>query len=237
MPTLNPGAQYTQGLPENQRIRIQTSHNQSGRIWFVPTNPEAPPPSNSSRSFGPLAIDQTFGPFGVAGDIFIVNDAGSAGALTYTFFQSNGQVDNFTVGGALSVFGSYSQSNGTFSCSGTGAKTLTATTANVTLGATTTGLTTLTRLDTFTVVSTDSSGTPGNATNNNLSGRAAFAAAGSTVVITNSKVTAASKVFVSLAGGDATLTSVRVTPAAGSFTVTGNVAATATTVFDFFVVN
>lgn len=110
-------------------------------------------------------------------------------------------------------------------------------TGNVTIGAAGTGSTTLTRLNSLTVLSTDSSGTPGNATINNLSGRAAFAAAGSTVVITNSTVTATSKVFVSLRGGDATLTSVRVTPAAGSFTVTGNAAATATTIFDFLVVN
>lgn len=110
-------------------------------------------------------------------------------------------------------------------------------TGNVTLGAAGTGSTTLTRLNSLTVLSADTSGTPGNATINNLSGRAAFAAAGSTVVITNSTVTANSKVFVSLRAGDATLTTVRVTPAAGSFTVTGNAAATAITIFDFLVVN
>lgn len=110
-------------------------------------------------------------------------------------------------------------------------------TGNVTLGAAGTGSTTRTRLNSLTVLSSDTSGTPGNATINNLSGRAAFAAAGSTVVITNSTVTANSKVFVSLRAGDATLTTVRVTPAAGSFTVTGNAAATAITIFDFLVVN
>lgn len=84
---------------------------------------------------------------------------------------------------------------------------------------------------------TDSSGTPGNATNNSPRGRAAFAAAGSTVTITSSLVTATSSVHVQLGGSDATLTSVRVTAAAGSFTVTGNAAATATTVFYFLVIN
>jgi hypothetical protein len=43
--------------------------------------------------------------------------------------------------------------------------------------------------------------------------------------------------LVSLGGTDATLTSIRVTAAAGSFTVTGNAAATAITKFDFLVVN
>lgn len=84
---------------------------------------------------------------------------------------------------------------------------------------------------------TDISGAPGNGTANTTSGRAAFAAAGTTVTVTNSKCTANSKVFVQLGGADATLTSVRVTPGAGSFVVTGNAAATGTTPFDFIVVN
>lgn len=82
----------------------------------------------------------------------------------------------------------------------------------------------------------DGSGSPGNITQNAARGRAAFAAAGSSVVVTNSQVTANSTVLVSLRGGDSTLTSVRVTPAAGSFTVTGNAAATATTIFDYVVI-
>ncbi len=86
---------------------------------------------------------------------------------------------------------------------------------------------------------TDSTGTPGNVTNNSPSGRAAFAAAGSTVTVTNSAVTATSKVFVQLIGAaDATLTQITaLTIAAGSFTVTGNAAATAAKSFEFLVVN
>lgn len=85
----------------------------------------------------------------------------------------------------------------------------------------------------------DSTGTPGNVTNNNQLGRAAFAAAASTVTVTNSSVTATSEVFVQLLGAaDATLTSiVGVTVAGGSFTVTGNAAATANKSFSFLVVN
>lgn len=83
----------------------------------------------------------------------------------------------------------------------------------------------------------DSSGTPGNVTNSNPRGRAAFAAAGTSVTVTSSLVTAASTVLVQLGGADATLTAVRVTQAAGSFTVTGNAAATGTTPFDFQVIN
>lgn len=86
--------------------------------------------------------------------------------------------------------------------------------------------------------STDASGTPGNATINTARGRAAFAAAASAVTITNSLVTASSTVLVSLSAADATLTSIlRTVPGAGSFTVTGNAAATGATAFDFVVFN
>lgn len=86
---------------------------------------------------------------------------------------------------------------------------------------------------------TDSTGTPGSVTNNSPSGRAAFAAAGSTVTVTNSSCLATSKVFVQLIGAaDTTLTSITaLTISAGSFVVTGNAAATATKSFEFTVFN
>jgi len=81
-------------------------------------------------------------------------------------------------------------------------------------------------------------GTPGNGTVNRPMGRAAFAAAGASVVVTNDLVDTTSVVDVQLEGApDATLTSVEVTPGVGSFTVTGNAAATATKVFSFKVFN
>ena len=82
----------------------------------------------------------------------------------------------------------------------------------------------------------DNSGTPGNVTQNVAHGRAAFPASASSVVVTNSQVAATSSVFVQLGGADATLTAVRVTTAAGSFTVTGNAAATGVTPFSYIVV-
>lgn len=85
---------------------------------------------------------------------------------------------------------------------------------------------------------TDNSGTPGNTTINTPSGRAAVAAAASTCVVTNSSVTATSKVIVMNEGSDATATTLlHVVPAAGSFTVTYNAAATAATKFSFVVIN
>lgn len=85
---------------------------------------------------------------------------------------------------------------------------------------------------------TDASGTPGNATVNATRGKVAIAAAASSVVVTNSKVNANSQILVTLEGADATLLYIKsVVPAAGSFTVTGNAAATAATSLKFTVVN
>jgi hypothetical protein len=86
----------------------------------------------------------------------------------------------------------------------------------------------------------DTSGAPGNATNNNPRGRCAIAAAASAVTITNSLVVATSTVLavINQAANDTTLTSIqRVQTAAGSFVITGNAAATAAVVVDWVVLN
>lgn len=111
-------------------------------------------------------------------------------------------------------------------------------TGNATFGASGTGSTTIQRVGSLSVLTTDTTGTPGNATINTLRGRAAFAIGASTCVITNSTVTATSTVLCVLQAADATLTDIiRVVPAAGSFTVTANATATAATAFSFLVVN
>ena len=84
--------------------------------------------------------------------------------------------------------------------------------------------------------SADSSGTPGNQTSNTPSGRCSIAAAGTTVTVTNSLVTAASRVFAVIATADATARLSHVVPGAGSFTIT-IVAATGTTNINWFVIN
>lgn len=85
--------------------------------------------------------------------------------------------------------------------------------------------------------SSDSSGTPGNATINRPSGKSAFAAGSATLVITNNQVIASTKVFYALQTNDATLTDVKsAIPALGSFTLTGNAAATAATNVVWFIV-
>jgi hypothetical protein len=73
-----------------------------------------------------------------------------------------------------------------------------------------------------------------------LAGTAAIAAAASSVVISNSAITANSKGFaqISQAAADGTATSiVRVSAAAGALTITANAAATAATEVSFIVFN
>lgn len=83
----------------------------------------------------------------------------------------------------------------------------------------------------------DHCSTPGDFTCTSSRGRAAFAEGGTTVTGTHSLVKSTSTILVSLIDKDATLTMITVTCADGSFTVTGNAAATAITSFNFFVVN
>lgn len=82
--------------------------------------------------------------------------------------------------------------------------------------------------------------TPGAVTVNASKGRAVIAAAATSVVVTNSFCAPESTVLaiISQAAADGTLTSiVRCTPAAGSFTITGNAASTAAVQVDWVVLN
>lgn len=90
----------------------------------------------------------------------------------------------------------------------------------------------------ITADTTDSSGTPGAATINKPSGKVAIAIGQSSVVVTNSLVTAASTVLAVLQFVDATATQIlSVVPGSGSFTITANANATAATKVAFLVVN
>ena len=88
------------------------------------------------------------------------------------------------------------------------------------------------------ITGVDQSGTPGNVNNSgNPIGRAAFAAAANTVVVTDANCVPSSNIFVQVLGSDATLTTARVVAGTGSFTVTGNAAATAITSFSYLRIN
>lgn len=95
----------------------------------------------------------------------------------------------------------------------------------------------LASVETFSALSSDSSGIPGAATIDKQAGRSAIAASASSVVITNATVAAGDHVFVQLETVDATATRLVVTTiTGGSFTVTANAAATGTTVFSWWVI-
>lgn len=78
---------------------------------------------------------------------------------------------------------------------------------------------------------------PGAATINKSAGRVLLAAGQISLVVTSSYAFATSIVGVTLETADATFTRVTVTPAAGSFTITGNAAATAAVTMSFSILN
>lgn len=86
---------------------------------------------------------------------------------------------------------------------------------------------------------TDSSGTPGNATANTPTGKAAIAIGAATIVISNTLVTANSRIFISPRARDTTglLPTVTAQSAGTSFTVTTSANCTAALPFDWWVIN
>ena len=80
-------------------------------------------------------------------------------------------------------------------------------------------------------------GTVGAVTINKAAGRVNIAAAGTSVVVTNSFATANAEIMAVASVNDATCWVKSVVPAAGSFTITTNAACTAQTAFSYFIVN
>lgn len=237
MATLAVGANAVLGMTPGQTIVITSNFGTNFRYTFAPTNPERAALQNSSRSYGPAAQNVTIGPFDVFGLFTIYNEAGAS--LTYSVGNSAYEMAGLFVYGAASI--SPGNANVTISPTGTGTVTINpaanGTMDNVIIG--NTGRRTA-AFSGLALTSGDSSGTPGNVTNNNPKGRVAIAAgANSVTVTTNLGITAAGTVFaiINQATADATLTQiVRVVPAAGSFTIYGNANATANTVVDFVVI-
>ena len=81
------------------------------------------------------------------------------------------------------------------------------------------------------------SGTTGNQTINKISGTVNFAAAATTITVTNSYVKTTSLVFVELRTNDTTALIKNVVPTTGAFTINLNAAATAETSVGFMVIN
>jgi len=80
-------------------------------------------------------------------------------------------------------------------------------------------------------------GTTGARTINKPQGSVNFAAAATTLVVTNSQAATTSLIFLTPQTADATCTAFSAVRAAGSFTITANAACTAETVVAFLVTN
>lgn len=163
----------------------------------------------------------------------LTNSSTTPTASQQTALVSGTPINSTSIGATSASTGAFTTLSASSTVSGAGFTNYMA--APPSIGTTTPGIVKTINLQ---ATYTDSSGTPGNVTNNSPRGRAAFAAASATVTVTSSLVTATSSVFVQQETADATLTTIlSVVPAAGSFTVTGNAAAIGTTKFSFFVVN
>jgi hypothetical protein len=222
-----------------ERLSVVANHNQLWRWVFEPyatdTQTNLSPAKQTSRTHGPLASSIAIGPMGVGGNWTLWND--SSTSLTYDVLYANVTFQGITGTGAIAL--SPANQNVVISPTGTGTVTINpavqGSMQNVEIGSVTR------RNAGFTAVYVnivDSSGTPGNVTNNGGKGRVAIAAGQSSIVVTNSVTNASASVYavINQATADATLTHiVRTVPAAGSFTIYGNAAATANVVVDFIV--
>lgn len=222
MATLAAGASFNSFLGYGMTVTLTTTHNVSGRYYFVPQNSGINDQSGAGRQFGPMAISETIGPFESPGTVYIENNAGSAASLTYT------------VNSGTAYPGAFTSLSANSTVSGTGFSTYLASPPSI--GSTTPGVVKTSNLQ---ATYTDSTGTPGNVTNSSPRGRVALAAAASTVVVTSTIVTAASMIIAMVRSTDGAATDiVTTTAAAGSFTITMNAATTGTAcVLDFLVVN
>jgi hypothetical protein len=135
----------------------------------------------------------------------------------------------------VNTVGNSSGLNGTYPLINTGAVSF----SGGTINGTTIGVTTpaIVKASDYQAPFTDISGTPGSGTINTPRGRAAIPAAGASILISNSLVTATSTVLVQIEGNDATLRSVSVTPSAGLITITAGQAPTGATNITFMVFN
>jgi hypothetical protein len=215
MPFLQQGQDATVTIPATQSIRI-------GSLKAAITNVTIPDGLRGSPITTVVDTSQTIGPFPAGATVSV---AATKGVIEYVVGASPVLTDVTYNPAAVAITG------GTMAA----VAVTTGSINNTPIGGTTRSTLAAT---TIASTATDSTGTPGNVTNNSANGRAAFAAAGTAVVVTNSSVAAADTVQVTLLGAaDTTLTAiVGVTVAAGSFTVTGNAAATATKGFMFTVI-
>ncbi len=247
MATIAAGQTWTDVRGALEGFRVDCPQNCSGTISFVPLDPFTGEATGSlseqgnSRRFGPNAERFTFGPMGRYGRFTLVSDSRSTGIIDITgattVLGSLTNVGSTTITGALTFTSANVSAN--FSPTGTGTVTInpatTGTINNMQIGLTGQGLG---RFNAFALwLTSDASGTPGNATIQGPRGRMAIAAGSSSVVLTNAQLGNAQCslfVFINQGTADATLTRIdRVSVTTGSATIYGNAVATGNVVIDF----
>lgn len=237
MATLAAGSNTSVFVGYGQTVTLTTTHNVSGRWYFISQNTEIVGPGGMGHQFGPVPTNDVLGPFAYPGTLYIENFPGSAAVVTYTVNLGTAYPGNFsTIAASSTISGPVSATTlaASSTVSGTGFTNYLA--APPSIGTTTPGIVKTSNLQ---AAYTDSTGTPGNVTNNSPRGRVALAAGASTIVVTNSLVTATSMIVAMVRAVDGAATDiVTATAAAGSFTITMNAATTGTACqIDFLVVN
>ena len=173
----------------------------------------------SGATFADLAVNELF-----------IRLKPTVGTATLTVNDSPNAVDmepynrDFSTSPVPGIFstGSFTTLAATSTVSGAGFSTYMA--APPSIGTTTPGIVKTSNLQ---MVFTDSSGTPGNVTNNSPRGKVSFAALATTIVVTNSLVSATSSVIAGMNVTDGALTGIiSCIAGAGTITITGNAAAT-----------
>ena len=189
-------------------------------------------------------------------DLLVTNDAGNVGGFTIygsafgapfsnnvavTSFKSLGMyTDGGVINGGTStmdfITGGYNNSPTMRITGGNTGNVLIGTTTNAGFKLDVNGTARVQGALNFNPTNT-AAGTTGNQTINKASGTVNIAAAGTSITVTNSLVTTSSIVFATIRTNDATAVIKNVVPAAGSFTINLNAAATAETSIGFFVIN
>ena len=247
MTTLAQNTSITLTVADDARVAI-ASNGGIGSYSITPTAGAA-----SIRNFGPDSLRQVIGPFPEGASIVLTNtncasfdyeasggynpasvnvtggtfkaDDGTAALPSYSFASFPGSGMFLTAGGGVAW-----AVNGVSQIRLGSAQFFPATTGVLDLGAVNFWFKRL-------YIDFTNTGTVGAVTINKASGRVNIAAAGTSVVVTNSLCTANAHVFANLTTADATAKSVQVTPAAGSFTITLNAASTGQVAVDYFIVN
>ena len=247
MTTLAQNTSITLTVADDARVAI-ASNGGIGSYTITPTAGAA-----SIRNFGPDSLRQVIGPFQEGAVIVLTNtncasfdyeasggynpasvnvtggtfkaDNGTAALPSYSF-AANPSTGIYNIGGSIG-----------FSVLNAVNFAVTATTVQPGLTSGTIALGSATSLWKSIYFDFTNTATVGAVTINKASGRVNIAAAGTSVVVTNSLCTANAHVLGNVTTVDATAKSAQITPGAGSFTINLNAASTGQVAIDFLIVN